>query len=500
MKVWQIVISSVMLVLLVGCKSLGLGSKRIDYGAGATQAPALEVPPDLTAPASDERYRVPQGNEESVATFSDYSKGGAAATQGSAGAVLPEVKGVRLERSGTQRWLVINDKPENVWSVVKAFWQENGLTIKSEDQAAGVMETDWAENRANIPQDGVRNVIGKVFDKAYSSGERDQYRVRLERGKDGVSTEVYITHRGMEEILSDDKNTSKWQARPNDPEMEAIMLQRLMARFGGSGPQAAGGAATGTSGQMGVVYLREVDGNKVIVMNDAFDRSWRRVGLAIEHAGLVVEDKDRATGIYFLRPPKAENGWLDKLQFWKDSANTNVRYRVNVKDSGAVCEVSVTSQDGASDNASRQLVDAIYKNLNPGGTATTPASVSVINATGTAGTASLQEVFDGSKIIVVNDAFDKSWRKVGLAIERAGLAVENNDRIMGIYFLRPAKTESSLLDKLQFWNASEDTTLRYRVNVKDGGKACEVSVTDQYGASDDATKQMIGAIYKNINQ
>ena len=101
---------------------------------------------------------------------------------------------------------------------------------------------------------------------------------------------------------------------------------------------------------------------------------------------------------------------------------------------------------------------------------------------------------------MVNDAFDRSWRRVGLAIERAGLAVEDKDRVNGIYFLRLAKAESGWLDKLQFWKGSEDTNRRYRVNVKDGGAACEVSVTDQDGASDDATKQMIEAIYKNINQ
>ena len=472
MKVWQIGVFGVALVLLAGCKSLGLGGKRVDYGAGATQVTALEVPPDLTAPVGDERYRVPQG--DGVANFSDYRQGGANAGRGE-DAVLPEVKDVRLERSGTQRWLAVNDKPGSVWAVVKAFWQENGVAIKSEDHAAGVMETDW---------------VGR----APSYGERDQYRVRLERGKDGAGTEVYITHRGMVEVPGAAGKASTWQARPNDPEMEAVMLQRLMARFADDGRE----AADGSSGQAGAAYLREIDGNRIIVVNDAFDRSWRRVGLAIEHAGLVVEDRDRARGIYFLRPPKVENGWLDKLQFWKESANTNVRYRVNVRDGGGVSEVSVTSADGASDNASRQLIDEIYKNINPGGTGAAP-SVSAINATGPAGTASLQEVFDGSKVVVVNDTFDRSWQKVGAAIERAGLAVENSDRASGVYFLRSDKAESGLLDKLQFWK--EDAgNLRYRVNVRDGGRVCEVSVTDQDGASDDASSRMVEEIFRNIGQ
>lgn len=373
MKVLHIGISGIALVSLIGCSSPGLSSKRVDYRSGAIQAPSLEVPPDLTAPGSDERYKIPQGSGENVATFSDYSKGGTAAEQGrSTSAVLPETKGARLERDGTQRWLVVNDKPENVWLVVKAFLQENGLAIRSEDQAAGMMETEWAENRAKIPQGGIRNWLGKVLDSIYSSGERDQYRVRMERSKDGESTEVHLTHRGMEEILSADQNTSKWQARPNDPEMEAIMLQRLLARFGGSGANAAsamaadgGTATTSASGQAGTASLEEIfDGSKIIIINDAFDRSWRRAGLAIERAGLAVEDRDRARGIYFLHPAKREKGWIDKLMFWQDDEDAGKRYRVNIKDGGAVCEVSVTDRDGANDETSGKILEAIYKNIN----------------------------------------------------------------------------------------------------------------------------------------
>jgi outer membrane protein assembly factor BamC len=370
MKVLQIGIASVVLVALAGCSAVGLGSKRIDYRSGAAQVPSLEVPPDLTTPGKDGRYKVPGSEGESVATYSDYSRGGAA-ERPAGSAVLPEVKGVRLERNGAQRWLVVNDKPENVWPVVRAFFQENGLNIKSEDQAAGVMETDWAENRAKVQQGVIREAIGKVFDNLYSSGEKDQYRARLERGRDGASTEVYITHRGMEEVLSADQNTSKWQPRPNDPELEAIMLQKLMARFGASEAQAAtavSGAPVAGSPEAprgdGSATLQEIfDGSSIIVINDAFDRSWRRVGLAIERAGLAVEDKDRARGIYFLRPVRAEKGWMDKLMFWEDDESDR-RYRVNVKDGGAVCEVSVTDQDGASDDATKQMIEAIYKHIN----------------------------------------------------------------------------------------------------------------------------------------
>lgn len=359
MKVLHAGVCSVALISLVGCGAMGLNNRHIDYRAGAVQVPSLEVPPDLTSPETDDRYKVAGSESESVATYSAYNKGEAAPVVRSA--VLPPVKGVSLEKNGAQRWLKVEDRAENVWPVIKAFLRDTGLNIQSEDQAAGIIETEWTENRAKIDQGAIRSVIGKVFDNMYSSGERDQYRIRLERS--GTATEIYITHRGKEEVLDADKNSSRWQSRPNDPEMEAEMLQRLMVRFGGTPVQAATAVTEG--GAAGAASLLPIfDGSSVIVINDAFDKSWRRVGLAIERAGYVVEDKDREKGVYFLRTVKAEKDWMDKLQFWKDDEDSSLRYRVNVKDGGASCEVSVTDQNGTSNNAGKERLEAIYKNIN----------------------------------------------------------------------------------------------------------------------------------------
>lgn len=377
MKVLQIGISSVMLVSLVSCGAVE-SERRIDYGTGSRQVPYLEIPPDLTAPGSDDRYKMP-GEGGTVATFSDFNKGGTGQAR-AATPVLPEVSGAHVERSGSQRWLVVQEPAENVWPVVRRFLQELGLTIKSEDKAAGVIETDWAENRAKIPQ-SVRDVTGKALEKASLAGERDQYLMRLERSKDGAGTEVHITHRGMADLYSEDMTVSRWEMRPNEPELEAIMLQRLMVRFGVSERQAAsavaeagtvagasGVPAAGVSEPAGTASLREVaEGNVIIVMNDPFDRSWRKVGLAIEGAGLVVEDKNREKGVYFLRPVKVERSWLDSLKFWKSSVDTERQYRVNVKDGGATCEVSVTGQSGgdaAGNKVAKQIIEAIYRHIN----------------------------------------------------------------------------------------------------------------------------------------
>ena len=376
MKVLRVVISGAVLVSLAGCSMLASDGKRIDYGAAAVKVPSLEVPPDLTVPSGDDRYKVPEGATE-TATYSDFSKSGSQ----NRSAVLPQIRGVHMERNDAERWLVINQKPENVWPVVKAFWQDLGLTISSEDQAAGVMETAWAENRAKRSTGSSHDGTNEELNIAYEASERDQYLTRLERSKDGASTEVHITHRGLKEEISPTKHTKQWVARPSDPELEAIMLQRLMVRFGVNETKAAkevatvnsmppAGAVAAASPEAGaepagMASLREnSEGNTIIVVNDPFDRSWRKVGLAIESAGLAVEDKDREKGIYYLRPVKLDRSFLDVLEFWKSSEEASRHYRVLVKDDGTFCNVSIVDQDGASNKVSKQLLEAIFKNIN----------------------------------------------------------------------------------------------------------------------------------------
>ena len=374
MKFLQMGVAGVMLVLLAGCSSTG-SERRIDYGAKAKQVPTLEMPPDLTFPVVDERYKLPDG--EAVATYSDYSRGGAAQGR-TTSPVLPDVQGVRIERDGTRRWLTVADSPAKTWHVVRRFLLELGLSIQSEDQAAAVIETDWAENRGKIPQKAPRSVVGLQVGKEKLAGERDKYLVRLERSRSGAGTEVHITHRGMVEVYSESLGGSKWHVSAGDPELEAIMLQLLMAHFGVGEAQAArastdaGASAVTTMAPAGIAAdpagtaaLREVPGGGVIiVVNDAFDRSWRRVGLAIESAGLAVEDRNREKGIYYLGPIKVEGGWTDSVKFWKSNVDKENHYRVNVKDGGALCEVSVTDQNGAGNMITKQMTEAIYKNIN----------------------------------------------------------------------------------------------------------------------------------------
>ena len=361
------------LFILCGCETLGLESKRVDYKSSA-KVPSLEIPPDLTRPRADDRYILPDNGTETVASYSDYSKGSAPRSRGAA-SVLPATKDVHVERSGTQRWLVVNDSAENLWPQLKAFWQNNGFVIKVDNPEAGVMETDWAENRAKIPQSPIRRLLGKVLDSLYSTDQLDMYRTRLERSQDGKSTEIYITQYSKEQVLNSDKRDFHWQTLPNDPELEAIMLQTMMAQLGVEKERAKLLATTATqvssvpANTAPVVPPRLQNlngGTRSILLDEPLENGWRRVGLALEHAGIGVEDRDRANGTYFVNilPPVRKAGFLDSLAFWRSKeAPKPVRYQVYVHENATGCEVTVKDENAENSPAAQQVLDTLYQSL-----------------------------------------------------------------------------------------------------------------------------------------
>ena len=322
--------SLLLIGLLTGCSGNILPeSKKIEYKS-AGKLPPLEIPPDLTQQSRDERYAVPDvSGSKGSATYSAYSneRSGQARTT-TAQDLLPQVEKMRIERSGTQRWLVAAGAPDKLWPGVKEFWQELGFLVNVEIPEAGIMETDWAENRAKIPQDIIRGSIGKVFDSLYSTAERDKFRTRLEKGAEPGTVEIYISHRGMYEIyVNEGKSETKWQPRPADPELEAEMLRRLMVRLGVEESRAKTMVAADQR-QERAKLSRSKDGAGALLLEEPFDRAWRRVGLALDRVGFTVEDRDRSLGLYFVRyvdpgldskKKDDDKGFMSKMMFWKGS-------------------------------------------------------------------------------------------------------------------------------------------------------------------------------------
>jgi len=325
-------------------------SDKVDYKATKKAAP-LDIPPDLTQLQKDNRYAVPDGRGVATASgFQQQRSAGAPAVAAASGDQIGQVPSdtIRIERNGNQRWLVVKETPEQLWPQLLEFWHNTGFTVETESPQTGIMETNWAENRAKIPQDFLRRTLGKVFDSAYSTGERDKFRTRLERRADG-GTEIYISHRGAEEVLTGpQKEVATWTARPNDPELEAEFLSRLMAQLTGSKVKEA--TAFVANAPLEPQHAK-LEGSKVVV-DEGFDRAWRRVGLALDRVGFTVEDRDRVQGIYFVRyvDPDAvkKEGFFSKLFGNEDKNKEAQKYRVLVStvQGAATSDVTVQANDG----------------------------------------------------------------------------------------------------------------------------------------------------------
>jgi outer membrane protein assembly factor BamC len=355
---------------LAGCSSIeGLFSgDKVDYRSGAVKAKPLEVPPDLTQLAKDSRYSQQSGVVSAAA--SAQGTPGAVAVPALATVAPTSAGRVRIERQGNQRWLVADATPEALWPEVRAFWVERGFTLTLDNAQAGLLETDWAENRAKLPNDLIRSTLGRVIDKLYDTGIRDRYRTRLERTPSG--TEIYISHRGLEEVyVGDRKEGTVWQPRNADAQLETEMLTRLMVRLGSKEEAARAAVASAPDTP---AKARALTDPKVaaLELDEPFDRAWRRVGLALDRSGFTVEDRDRSAGLYYVRyidpktAGKEEPGFFARL-FGASTADPKLanRYRVEVKSSGAKSVVAVLGSNGQPEasEVGRNIVGLLVKDL-----------------------------------------------------------------------------------------------------------------------------------------
>ena len=360
---------SIPLTALAAAAALSLGAcstldnlmsgDKIDYRSNSgTKATGLEVPPDLTQLTKDSRYQQTQGSAVSAAAYQAGTPAAAPATVQSVTVAQQTVGKMSIERLGNERWLRTSLPPEQLWPQLQAFWKERGFVIVQDQPAAGVMETDWAENRGKLPLDFVRASIGKVFDGAFSTGELDKFRTRIERVDGG--TEVYITHRGMVEVYTGErKESTVWQPRAPDPQLEGELLSRLMLRLGAT-DEVAKTAVVATGGPAAPARARVVTGRPgaTLEVDDGFDRAWRRDGVALDRSGFTVEDRDRTQGVYFVRyvdpafAGKDEPNLFSKLFSFgkKDDGSSPTRYRVVVKSEGERSTVSVQDGKGVPEN------------------------------------------------------------------------------------------------------------------------------------------------------
>lgn len=362
--------------------------RRPDYRTSQVADP-LEIPPDLTSSTIDDTLVVPELDPSGSATLSAYTNERGGDRVVASEAVLQEPLGMSLQRDGDRRWLLVDQPPSRVWPAIKAFWTTNGFVLEQEDPRIGIMETDWAENRADIPGGVIRSLLGNVSDFTHSAATRDRFRVRLERVDGG--TEVFLVHYGMEEVLvgepggpgANNPRTSgvaKWRPRPSDPELEAEMLRRLMVYLGAderrAGPQLVATAGVDAAlPQPRIQRTTAPNGQAALLIEENYAQAWRLVGLALDRSNYPVEDQNRSQGLYVVgyqnlsgQSGEQDRGLLGNLAFWRgdEPADASSRHQVRLAGQGSQTLVVVQDAQGQPDQSSEamRLLDALGEAIN----------------------------------------------------------------------------------------------------------------------------------------
>ena len=328
-------------ILLNGCENIPFVERVTapDYKATGRSRP-LEVPPDLTSATTNDAYAIPGST-----SYSDF-KNGQQQDNGQP-KILPNPEGMKIVKAGAQRWLVVNAPAEKIWPLIRDFWIDMGFAVKKENPEVGVMETEWIKEGDLMTNDnkGTLDKFDAWLDSlASGTANRKKFRTRLERGLQDGTTEIYMTHRsvdtapddGKEKIRTpygvvdmgyknDSKSKEDSKVDSRSDELDAELLRRLMVKLGLADKRAKEIIAAPIS-QKRAEIKKEADGSSSVEIQDPFDRAWRRVGLALDIIGFVIEDKDRSNGIYFVKyadvdiddSPKKKKGVLDSLMFWSD--------------------------------------------------------------------------------------------------------------------------------------------------------------------------------------
>ena len=338
-----------------------LPEREAAYKSSKT-APPLEVPPDLSSATLNDTMVVPSLAQGS-ATYSAYVDGTQVA-MASVNGVLPRLNGVRIERAGSDRWLIVDVPPGVVWPKVRDFWLSQGFLIQLEDPSIGIMETDWAEKRTIFDGGAISNFFSKLSSELYGATTRDMYRTRLERGTIPETTEVYVSHRGAEYVstgkisraldATGSEEVYVWQPRPSDPELEAEMLSRLVITFGIKKDAATTLVAAAAERPPRAHIVRDGEGASVLDLQDNFSRAWRRTGLALDRVGFTVEDRDRSRGLYYVRyidTDKVDSGKDDSffgtLKFWGDDEPPDQNeYLVSLVGKQSTTQIVILDTDG----------------------------------------------------------------------------------------------------------------------------------------------------------
>ena len=358
-----VVLFSFLSVWLAGCASSN--EYKAVYEAEELETAPLEVPPGLTRPAGN--GGVAPELEQGITSYSGYQQSTGTGTRQE---FIRKFENMRFVRDSGLYWVEVQAAPEAVWSDVREYFSRLGFKFIEEKPHLGLLQTDWKENRVDLPTGWFMRFIGKL----YSTGLMDSYRIRLEYDDEKDLTRVFVSHQGMREIaegedVGDNVVGTKWIKRPSEPELELEMLMRFMAYRGMDEEMAKQVIAEAQVRERAT--LRQQQDTTVLEFNEGFSRAWRYVGIALDRLGVLVEDRNRSAGVYYIQLPEtfvldSKAGGFFAGLFSETRKPSTDKYILKIEDKGATSDVLVRPRGEAGEDfgdVTRKLLSDIKDNI-----------------------------------------------------------------------------------------------------------------------------------------
>ena len=276
-------------------KKIDPGSLKINYYSNKTITP-LDVPPDLTSPNYQRSFRLSEFTKaklnENLVNFSDKEIT-------TSERIISSSSEIEVKKSGDRRWLLIKKDPEFVWNLVGDFFKQEGFVIKVSNKKIGLMETDYLENKPEIPAQSVgliRSMFQKALKARYSLPILDKFRVRIEPTEDKGSTQLFLSVSSMQEVVTnsgkEDENTI-WQYREKDLALEVEMLYKIMLHLGGDKAISRERILQAKEeNTIEAVLTQGFNGYSKLVFNTDLLDTWDNFSWALDQIDAEIEDKD----------------------------------------------------------------------------------------------------------------------------------------------------------------------------------------------------------------
>ncbi len=304
---------TICLMLLTGCGWMsddkGFFVDRSNDYLKAKEGPPLVVPEDLSSTSIQNTMAIPQ-----ISSTQRHVNFEGGAPRPEAIYAREEAEGVKIQKLGDQRWLLVPQPPAVVWPKVKQFFADNGVAIELEQPQTGRIDTEWMTISSKAARDVVRLSISDAKQAAGVATGRDRVRVLIEPGIRDRSTEIHLRYENDSKSMP---HEDVMPAQSDIVEVETQLLNELGGYIAANVADASiSFVARNISTQSKAELQRDASDLPTLRLNLDFDRAWATVNQALHEAKLDVTDVDRSAGVFYVTVTDQMLNQEEKPSIW----------------------------------------------------------------------------------------------------------------------------------------------------------------------------------------